>query len=119
MEYYLKRKNWSQSRLAVCARLNQSHVNKITNGRIYRIEVDTLLCICLALQLTPDEAADFMARAERAVSPASPCYEAYRELLIRYSEKEPQYEEDCNFLLEADEYLRKRKLPGLPNVNGY
>lgn len=59
-----------------------------------------------------------MARAERSVSPAS-SYEAYRERLILYSEKETQYGADCNFLLEADEYLRERKLPGLQNVDGY
>lgn len=69
--------------------------------------------------LTPDEAGDLMARAERSVSPVSSCYEAYRERLILYSEKETQYGADCNFLLEADEYLRERKLPGLQNVNGY
>lgn len=68
--------------------------------------------------LTPDEAGDLMARAERSVSPAS-SYEAYRERLILYSEKETQYGADCNFLLEADEYLRERKLPGLQNVDGY
>lgn len=119
MAYYLKRKNWSQSKLAVCARLNQSHVNKIINERIYRAEVDTLLCICLALQLTVKEAVDLMARAERAVSPASPCYKAYLELLHRYSQKDPQLEADSNFLLEADEYLRERKLPALPDTNRY
>ena len=119
MEYYLQRKRWSQSRLAVCARLNQSHLNKIINERIYHVENDVLVCICLALQLTPEEAADLMARAEKALSPASPCYGAYLALLELYSRKESRYEADGGFLLEADEYLRKQKLPALPDANAY
>lgn len=37
MEYYLERKNWSQNKLAIAARLNQSQVNKIINGTVYTV----------------------------------------------------------------------------------
>lgn len=119
MEYYLKRKNWSQNRLAVCARLNQSQVNKIINGRIYAVPVDTLVCFCLALQLSMAESTDLMARAERDFSPALPLHSAYRELIHIYAAKETEYGENSNLLNEADEYLKSRKLPPLPNVNLY
>lgn len=119
MEYYLKRKNWSQNRLAVCARLNQPQVNKIINERVYHIEVDILICIFLALQLTWEEATDLMARAERALSPASKSHHAYRELIRIYAEKAPVYEANSNMLIEADKYLKERNLPALPDANGY
>ena len=115
MNYYLKRKNWSQSRLAVCARIPQPQINKIINGKINNLEVDILICICLALQLNKNESVDLLARASRAISPASPCYHAYYDLIEIYSKKEILYERDDNFLIEADEYLRKRKLPRLPS----
>lgn len=34
LNYYLERRNWSQSRLAACARISQPQINKIINGRI-------------------------------------------------------------------------------------
>ena len=115
LNYYLKRKNWSQSRLAVCLRIPQPQINKIFNSRINNIEVDILVCICLALQLNVKESVDLLARASRAISPASLCYHAYYELIELYSKKEPVYDKVDNFLVEADEYLRKRKLPRLPS----
>ena len=119
MEYYLKRKKWSQNRLAICARLNQSQINKIINGTVYTVQVDILVCICLALQLSLAESKALMARAERAFSPAVPLHTAYQELIQLYSEKETEYGVNSNMLIEADEYLKARRLPTLPDVNGY
>ena len=118
IEYYLKRRNWSQNRLAICARLNQPQINKMINGRKNNMNIDELVCICLALQLTPKEADDLLARAERALSPASPLHTAYRRLIKIFSDKQI----DCfdwETLDEADEYLLIRKLPALPNNNDY
>ena len=93
LKYYARRKGWSQSRLAVCARLNQSHINKIINGNVYNISVDVLTCISLALQLTLEESKDLLARTERAFSPASDQYQAYQELIAIYSSPEFSWNE--------------------------
>ena len=116
----MKRKNWSQARLAACARLNQSQVSKIINGWVYSVSVDALVCICLALQLSLPESKDLLARAERAFSPAQPLHGAYQELIRIYEKKAPcaKREEESNFLLDADVYLRQKHLPPLPNADG-
>lgn len=113
MEYYLKRKGWSQSRLAGCARLNQSQLNKIINERVNNVSVDVLVCLCLALQLTLPESKDLLARAQRAFSPALPEHEAYQKLIAIYAYKDLSGEEDRNILVYADEYLSKRNLTPL------
>lgn len=118
IEYYVKRRGWSQSRLAVCARLNQSQVNKIMNERVNNISVDVLVCLCLALQLTVPESKDLLARAQRAFSPALPLHDAYQKLIAIYALKDLSDEENSNMLVYADQYLQKRNLVSLPNVNG-
>ena len=118
IEYYVKRRGWSQSRLAVCARLNQSQVNKIMNERVNNISVDVLVCLCLALQLTVPESKDLLARAQRAFSPALPQHDAYQKLIAIYALKDLSGEENSNMLVYADQYLQKRNLAPLPNVNG-
>lgn len=118
IEYYVKRRGWSQSRLAVCARLNQSQVNKIMNERVNNISVDVLVCLCLALQLTVPESKDLLARAQRAFSPALPQHDAYQKLIAIYALKDLSGEENSNMLVYADQYLQKRNLVSLPNVNG-
>lgn len=119
LKYYARRKGWSQSRLAVCARLNQSHINKIINGNVYNISVDVLTCISLALQLTLEESKDLLARTERAFSPASDQHQAYQELIAIYASPEHSFEEGNNMLSFADNYLKERKLARLPNVEDY
>lgn len=116
MEYYMNKKGWSQSKLSVCARLNQSHVNKIINGRITNIAIDTLVCLCLALQLNVAESKDLLSRAERAFSPASELHEAYQKLIAIYVFKVFEVEDE-QMLDYADQYLEKRDFPTLPNVN--
>ena len=118
IKYYVKRRGWSQSRLAVCARLNQSQVNKIMNERVNNISVDVLVCLCLALQLTVPESKDLLARAQRAFSPALPQHDAYQKLIAIYALKDFDGEENSNMLVYADQYLQKRNLSPLPNVNG-
>ena len=119
LKYYARRKGWSQSRLAVCARLNQSHINKIINGNVYNISVDVLTCISLALQLTLEESKDLLARTERAFSPASNQHQAYLELIAIYSSPEFTYQEGGNMLSFADDYLMEHNLALLPNVDSY
>ena len=119
LKYYARRKGWSQSRLAVCARLNQSHINKIINGNVYNISVDVLTCISLALQLTLEESKDLLARTERAFSPASDQHHAYQELIAIYASPDYMFEEGNNMLSFADNYLKERKLARLPNVEDY
>lgn len=119
LKYYARRKGWSQSRLAVCARLNQSHINKIINGNVYNISVDVLTCISLALQLTLEESKDLLARTERAFSPASNQHQAYQELIAIYSSPEFTYQEGGNMLSFADDYLMEHNLALLPNVDSY
>ena len=104
----MKRKNLSQNKLAEYARLNQPLLNKMINGRIYDMKIDTLVCVCLALQLSLDESIDLLARAERAFSPASELHRAYQYLI-----------ENNIGLDDADEYLKSRKLPMLPNIYSY
>ena len=115
LNYYLERKNWSQSKLAACSRISQPQINRIINGKINNIEVDILICICLALQLNKNESVDLLARASRAISPASPCYHAYYELIGIYSKKKIVSDKIDDFLSDADEYLKQRKLPRLPS----
>ena len=115
IEYYIQRKNWSQSKLAVVARLNQSQVNKIINGTVYTAQVDILVCLCLALQLNLEESKDLMSRAERAFSPASELHCAYQKIIQKYAKKPFNCSDNIEFLDAADEFLRARKLPLLPN----
>lgn len=121
LNYYIDRVGLSQSRLAVCARINQSRFNKIYNGTIKNVSVDTLICICLALGLNENETHDLLARQERAFSPAEPAHQAYLELIQIYSEKEIIYDttpQNLSTILEyADVYLRERKFAELPNAN--
>lgn len=119
LKYYARRKGWSQSRLAVCARLNHSHINKIINGNVYNISVDVLTCISLVLQLTLEESKDLLARTERAFSPASDQHQAYQELIAIYASPEHSFKEGNNMLSFADDYLKERKLARLPNVEDY
>lgn len=115
MEYYLERKNWSQNKLAIAARLNQSQVNKIINGTVYTVQVDTLVCLCLALQLNLDESKDLLARAERAFSPTSILHRTYQELIRIYAERALDRSDNVELLDEADHILTARGLPVLPN----
>ena len=117
MEYYLKRRDWSQSRLAVCARLNQSQVNKIMNEKVNNISVDVLVCLCLALQLTVPESKDLLARVQRAFSHALPQHDAYQKLIAIYVLMDLRGEDGSNMLVYADQYLSRRNLAPLPNVN--
>lgn len=82
--------------------------------------VDVLVCICLALQLSLPKSKDLLARAERAFSPAQPLHDAYQELVRIYEKKMPcaKREEESNFLLDADVYLRQKHLPPLTNADG-
>lgn len=121
LNYYMDQVGLSQNKLAICARINQSRLNKIYNGAIKSVGVETLVCICLALGLNEDETRDLLARQERAFSPAKPAHQAYLELIQIYSKKEIIYDttpQNLSTILEyADVYLRERKFAELPNAN--
>ena len=81
LDYYTQRVGLTQNRLSVCARINQSRMNKIANERIKDVSVDTLLNLCLVLHLNREEAEDLLSRKERAFSPANPMHKAYMILI--------------------------------------
>ncbi len=117
--YYMQRKNLSQSQLARCALLNQSQVNKIVNERIMNIPVDTLVCLCLALQLSVAEAEDLLSRAERAFSPASAQHRGYLELIHLFSNLKFDCDHGEQMLYTADNFLVERGLAALPNADSH
>jgi len=121
LDYYRDRVGLSQNKLAICARINQSRLNKIYNGKIKNVGVDTLVNMCLVFALTESESRDFLARKERAFSPASPVHQAYLELIHIYSRKKLVYNTSqqnlSSILDEADEYLKERDFSELPNAN--
>ena len=115
MEYYLSKKGWSQSQLAMAARLNQPYVNKLINGKVSDVSVDVMMCICLPLQLTVPETKDLLSRVQRAFSPALELHDCYQKLLASYSYMNFTGIEERNILNYADDYLQKRGLPPLPS----
>ena len=61
----------------------------IPNGNPFQnVPVETLVSLCLVLRLNEDEAADYLARCERAFSPAKPVHQCYLELIRLYSQAE-------------------------------
>ena len=114
MEYYLNKKGWSQSQLAEAARLNQPYVNKLINGKVHDVSVETMMCICLVLQLTVPETKDLLSRVQRAFSPAMERHDFYQKLLAIYVFKDFTGMEERNILNDADDYLAKHGLPPLP-----
>lgn len=114
--YYMQRKGWSQATLASFARLNQSTVNKVINGNNYRTKFDIFICLFLALQLTVEESADLLSRAERAFSPASDLHDAYKKLIAYYVYKEFDSTLPSSERLDwADRYLIDHGFNPLPN----
>lgn len=116
---YLSRKGWNQEQLANAARINPSELSKIINGIRDNVRVDYLACICLALQTTVEESQDLAARVERVFSMTSATHRAYIELIKQYSEKPFVCEVEVTWLDGADNYLRTRGLPSLPNCDAY
>lgn len=102
--------------------MSQSRLNKIVNGTIQNVPVETLVSLCLVLGLNEDEAIDYLARCERAFSPAKPVHQCYLELIRLYSQAEQNYrgvsnEELQAVLNEADDYLIAKGFPALPDCN--
>ena len=121
-DYYARRVGLTQNKLSICARINQPRLNKIVNGAIRNVPVDTLVNLCLVLRLSETEAIDYLARCERAFSPAKPVHQCYLALIRMYSEKQQDYHnvpvEKLQMVLEeADSYLTTRGFPLLPDCN--
>ncbi|MBR5472306.1 MAG: hypothetical protein IKU81_09415 [Oscillibacter sp.] len=119
-DFYTRRVGLTQNKLAACARVNQSRLNKIVNETIRDVPVNLLVNLCLVLGLDQVEAKDFLARKERAFSPANPMHQCYLELIQIYAEKELDYRcipvcDLSSVLDEADTYLEKRGFSTLPN----
>lgn len=121
LDFYTRRVGLSENKLADCARMNQSALNKMRNDERHSMSVDILVCLCLALGLTEEEAKDLMARKERTFSPADPRHTALLELIRIYAEKKIDYTVDritlSTILDDADAYLIKRGFDPLPNCN--
>ena len=120
LDYYTQRAEMSQNRLATCARLNQSYLNRIANGKMKNVPIEAIVNVCLALRLSQDEAKDLLARRERALSPANPAHQVYMELIGEYHQRAIDYKSDmevANFLLKADEQLRSKGFPPLPDAD--
>lgn len=121
-DYYARRVGLTQNKLSICARINQPRLNKIVNGAIRNVPVDTLVNLCLALRLSETESIDYLARCERAFSPAKPVHQCYLALIRMYSEKQQVYhnipvEQLQMTLSDADDYLTARGFPALPDCN--
>ena len=121
-DFYTRRVGLTQNKLAVCARVNQSRLNKIVNGTIKDVPVDVLVNLCLVLGLDQIEAIDFLARKERAFSPANPMHECYLELIHIYADKEPDYSRVpvhklSSVLGEADAFLAVNGFEKLPDCD--
>lgn len=56
IDFYTERVGLSENKLALCARLYQQRLNKISNGKIKNANIETLVCICLPLGLDVTEA---------------------------------------------------------------
>ena len=121
-DYYARRVGLSQNKLSISARMSQSKLNKTVNETIRNVSVETLVSLCLVLRLNEDEAVDYLARRERAFSPAKPVHQCYLELIRLYSKTERNYRgvpnEDLQMVLdEADDYLITKGFPALPDCN--
>lgn len=121
-DYYARRVGLSQNKLSVCARMSQSRLNKIVNGTIQNVPVETLVSLCLVLRLNEGEAIDYLARCERAFSPAKPVHQCYLDLIRLYSRTEQDYRGVSDkklqmVLTEADNYLMKKGFSALPDCN--
>lgn len=121
-DYYARRIGLSQNKLSICARMSQSRLNKIVNGTIQNVPVETLVSLCLALRLKENEAIDYLARCERAFSPAKPVHQCYLELIRLYSRTRQDYkgisDKELQMVLnKADDYLMVRGFPALPDCN--
>lgn len=114
MDYYLNKKGWSQSQLAEAARLNQPYVNRLINDKVSNVSIETMMCICLPLQLSVPEAKDLLSRVQRAFSPALELHYFYQKLLAIYVFEDFTGMEERNILNYADDYLAKHGFPPLP-----
>ena len=119
-DWYCHRSGMSEHKVCTLAQINQPWVNKVLRGAIKTNDIDKLINLCLVLRLSPAETADFLARIERALSPANMCHRAYLELLaIGCGEQQVDVEEDLSdprqILEHANRYLRERGYPELPS----
>lgn len=121
VDYYTQRVSLTENKLALCIRQNQQRLNKISNGKLKNVDVETLVRICLVLGLSEEESVDLMARRERALSPAEPVHQVYRELIRWYSTKSINYRAQADKLAkildEADRYLQVRGFEPFENKN--
>ena len=71
------------------------------NETIQNVPVETLVSLCLVLRLNEDEAVDYLARCERAFSPAKPVHQCYLELIRLYSKNETELDSVLGFTLSG------------------
>lgn len=121
--YYLKRAKLSEYQLSKLARVNQSRISKIVNGGVKNVDVTTLTCMCLVLQLSKKEAKRFLALRERAFSPANETHKVYLKIIRIYSAEKPDYnvykENPEEYLVKADNILIAEGKEPLPIMDLY
>ena len=119
LSYYRQRLNVSENKLAACARMSQSKLNKITNRKTKDVKLEDLVCLCLALGLNEEESYDLMSRKDRVLNLTNPRHVVFLELIRIYSKKQINNKKHWTKLLfeldEADKYLKERGFELLPN----
>lgn len=90
-KYIEEKPKLNESKLALCAGINQPRLNKILNGKIKNIDVKTAVKLCLALTLSLSDSIDLLSRCERAFSPALAVHKIYKELIELYSTRRIDY----------------------------
>lgn len=98
-------KNWTQLKLAKRARIDPKRLSKIIRNDIINPNIDTLIAISLALQLSPDETTELLTRAARALSPALAQHREYKKLVNHYSALDLQNCSDNDILDIANDIL--------------
>lgn len=122
VDHYAEEVGLTQNKLATCTRINQPKFNKICNERTKDTSIPDLVNICLVLGLDREEACYLLSLKGRAFSPVSPVHQCYVALIQIYAHKKSNYRlveevEMSNILVEADDYLKVRGFPTLPNCN--
>lgn len=108
--YYYKKKNLKQCELAARARMDPKRLNKIIKDKVPSPHINVLIKLSLALQLTPKETTELLARASRALNSSDPEHQIYKKLIRKYATMDLSDFDDDEFLCNANEFLSSHKL---------
>ncbi|MBQ6213855.1 MAG: hypothetical protein IJJ67_00315 [Oscillospiraceae bacterium] len=92
---YIGKKNLRYKEVYTAARIDRKLFSKITSDRSYTPSKDTCIALAMALNLNPDEAAEFLSRAGFVLS-----HSIRRDVIIEYFFREGEYSvDDLNTVL--------------------